>query len=180
MADSENEPKPLPASLPEGVTSLVVTNQYGHIRETQKDTKTGRFLAKKRPLIPTVEFVRARRKRLMRVREDNNMTEDQSILNELLEIINTPVAVDAKSGLPDAKHMMAKIKAAEVVWLYTGGKPDPSERELDKLERQPIEAYFITTPSSVNPVPVDGDKPVEKPKQPTFAEIIGIKTNPKA
>ena len=163
---------------PSGVTSITITNQHGATYAVQKGAG-GRFVAKKKPLIPTVEFVRARRKRLMKIREDNGLTEDQSILNELIEIVNAPVAVDAKSGLPDAKHMMAKIKAAEVIWLYTGGKPDPSERELEKLERQAVTTIFVPVPQIMNPDTVDGDKHKDEKKQPTFAEVTGVITNEK-
>jgi hypothetical protein len=109
---------------------------------------------------------------------DRGLTEDMAIVEELLAIVHTPIEADRKSGLPDAKFAMAKVKAAETLWLFTGGKPDPSEREMDKLERQPIAAYFVQAPALMNPEIVDGDKPSDKPKQPVFAEVLGVKENP--
>lgn len=177
MADSEEKDK-TPQENPAGSTKLVIVRKDGTSRELLKGAD-GRFARKPRPLIPTEEFIRARRKRMMKT-NDSGLTEDMAIVEELLDIIHTPIETDTKSGLPDAKFAMAKVKAAETLWLFTGGKPDPSEREMNKLERQPISAYFIQAPPLANPEIVDGDKPVEKPTQPSFAEVTGVETNPKA
>jgi hypothetical protein len=69
---------------------------------------------------------------------------------------------------------MAKVKAAETIWLFTGGKPDPSEREMNKLETQPVRVVVIQSPQLMHPEVVDGDKPLEV-LIPSF-----IETNPKA
>jgi hypothetical protein len=175
MADSEDITKP--PHLQEGVTALVVVRKDGTSRSLLKGAD-GKFVRKARPLIATEEFIRARRKRMMKTNE-SGLTEDMSIVEELLAIIHTPIETDAKSGLPDAKFAMAKVKAAETLWLFTNGKPDPSEREMNKLERQPITAYFVQAPEIMNPEVVDGDKVDHKPKQPTFAEVTGVETNPK-
>lgn len=177
MADSEKETKPLPAALlPEGVTTLVVVKKDGTTRKLLKGAD-GKFARGPKPITPSSEFIAKRRKRMLRTNA-SGLTEDMAIVEELLDIIHTPIEADAKSGLPDAKFAMAKVKAAETIWLFTFGKPDPSEREMDKLERQPISAYFIQAPSLANPEIVDGDKPVEKPKQPSFADVLDVKTNP--
>lgn len=184
MADSaedKKQPQTDPQN-PSGITTLTIANQYGAIREMQKDSK-GRFLAKKKPLIPTIEYVRARRKRLAKVREGtgrfDGMTESMAIMEELLEIVHMEIATDSKTGLPDSKHMSAKVKAAELLHLITEGKPAPSEQELDKLERQPVTAIFVQAPQIMNPEVVDADKQKEKSTQPSFAEVTGITTNPK-
>lgn len=177
MSDSEEKNK-TPQENPAGTTKLVIVRKDGTLRELLKGAD-GKFARKPRPLIPTEEFIRARRKRMMKT-NGQGLTEDIAIVEELLDIIHTPIEADTKSGLPDAKFAMAKVKAAETLWLFTGGKPDPSEREMNKLERQPISAYFIQAPSLANPEIVDGDKPVEKPKQPSFADVLDVKTNPKA
>jgi hypothetical protein len=181
MADSaQNKSEPQAEKPSEAL--VVVKNKDGSVRETLRSPR-GTFVAKKKPLIPTIEYVRARRKRLYKLRTDtgrfDGMTESMSIMEELLEIIHTPISVDAKSGLPDSKHMSAKIQAAELLHLITEGKPAPSEQELDKLERQPITAYFVEAPQLARPEVVDGDKIVEKPKQPSWAEVTDIVTNPK-
>ena len=175
MADSEEKDKP---QNPAGTTSMVIVKKDGTKRTLLKGAD-GKFARGPKPIIPSAEFIAKRRKRMLRT-NDSGLTEDMAIVEELLDIIHTPIEADAKSGLPDAKFAMAKVKAAETIWLYTFGKPDPSEREMDKLERQPIAAYFIQAPSLANPEIVDGDKPVEKPKQPTFADVLDVKTNPKA
>jgi len=61
-------------SIPPGTSLVVLKNppkKDGTIttREQIKDEK-GKFIKKVKPLIPTVEFVRARRKRLAQVRSD--------------------------------------------------------------------------------------------------------------
>jgi hypothetical protein len=178
MADSE-EIKTQEASKPpesKKETSLVIIpTKEGGTREMLR-TPGGTFAKKPKPLIPTVDFVRARRKRLISTRKDNGLTEDQSIVNELLAIINAPVATDAKSGLPDAKHMMAKIKAAEVLWLFSTGKPDPSEREMDKLTVQPFKVVFMPAIPLMNPEVQEEARESTK-TQPSFAEAVVIQQN---
>src|ERR1019366_6640492 len=138
MADSK-EPKSIAEPLPEGVTAIIVANQHGALHEVIKDGKSGKFLAKKKPLIPTIEYVRARRKRLAKVREAtgrfDGMTESMSIVEELLEIIHMPIATDRKAGLPDSKHMSVKVQAAELLQLITEGKHATSEQDLDRMEK---------------------------------------------
>lgn len=171
MADSKEKPQ---AENPPEAALVVVPTRYGGTREMLR-SPGGTFVKKPRPLIPTVDFVRARRKRLARVREDNNLTEDASIVNELLEIIHTPVAVDEKSGVPDAKHMMAKIKAAEVLWLYSTGKPDSSERDMDKMTVQPFKVVFMPSVPLMHPEVVEEKK--ESKTQPSFIDAVVVQQN---
>ena len=174
MADSEEKDKPQAdlKPLPEGTSLIVVRTKEGTTRELLKKAN-GQFARKPKPLIPTEEFTRQRRKRMMRINSDG-LTEDMAIVEELLDIIHTPIKADTKSGLPDAKYAMAKVKAAETIWLFTGGKPDPAEREMNKLETQPVRVVVIQSPQLMHPEVVDGDKPLEV-LIPSF-----IETNPKA
>ena len=174
MADSEEKDKPQAdlKPLPEGTSLIVVRTKEGTTRELLKKAN-GQFARKPKPLIPTEEFTRQRRKRMMRI-NSAGLTEDMAIVEELLDIIHTPIKADTKSGLPDAKYAMAKVKAAETIWLFTGGKPDPSEREMNKLETQPVRVVVIQSPQLMHPEVVDGDKPLEV-LIPSF-----IETNPKA
>jgi hypothetical protein len=174
MADSANEVSKPQVEKPSEAL-VIIKNKDGSVREAIR-TAGGTFAKKPRPLIPTVEFVRARRKRLAKVNA-KGITEDLSIIEELLEIVHAPLM--DKKGNVDGKLAMAKVKASETIWLYTGGKPDPSERELDKLERQPVTAIFVQAPAIMNPEVVDGDKVSDKPTQPVFAEVTGVTTNPK-
>jgi hypothetical protein len=174
MADSEKEPKPLPASLPEGVTALVVANQHGALHEVLKDGKSGKFLAKKKPLIPTIEFTRKERKILDARREQGDkkgMSEHEIAFRNILRI--------SQIDTTDAKEMMAVVKAYEVVMRRALGKEATSEQDLDRMEKQAITGYFIQAPALPNPTVEDGDKPKDKPTQPSFAEVIGVVTNEK-
>jgi hypothetical protein len=177
MAEDSKEKTQQEPQKPAGTTSLVVVRKDGTKRELLKGAD-GKFARKANTMYPTSEFIRQRRKRMLKVNE-NGLTEDMWVVEELLDIIHTPIGTDKKSGLLDAKFASVKVKAAETLWLFTGGKPDPSEREMDKLERQAVVGYFIQTPPNVNPELVDGDKPVDKPTQPTFAEVTNVTTNPK-
>lgn len=168
MADSEEKDKP---QNPAG-TTLVVVKKDGTKRTLLKGAD-GKFARKAKPITPSSEFIAKRRKRMLRTNE-SGLTEDMAIVEELLDILHTPIGVDKKSGLPDAKFAMAKVKAAETVWLFTFGKPDPSEREMDKLETQPVRVVVIQSPQLMHPDIVDGDKPLET-LVPSF-----IETNPKA
>ena len=168
MADSGNEIKP---PLPEGVTSLMVRNPDGvTVSERLKNAK-GQFVKKPKPLIPTVEFIRARRKRLAQVRESDGLTEDMAIVNELVEAMHIPILYDEKTGLPDSKMVMAKAKVAETLWLYTHGKPATSEQDLEKFTVQPFRVVYMENPEGVKPME---ERPPEK-KQPAFIDGVVIK-----
>lgn len=177
MADSESKDN-TQVENPSGSTAITVAiknppNKDGvvTVREVQKDNK-GRFLKKPKPLIPTIEFVRARRKKLTQMRSEG-VTEDMAIFQELLDIIHCPLPCDPKTGMPDAKMAMVKVKAAEVVWLYSQGKPAPSEQELDKLQTQPVRVIMVTAPTGVKPME---EKPQEKTK-PSFIDAEVIQQN---
>ncbi len=178
--DSETKDKPQAApNVPPGTSLVVVRNQPNKdgvvtSREMLKDSK-GKFVKKIKPLLPTIEFVRARRKRLAQVNKDG-ITEDMAIINELIDIIHAPICVDAKSGLPDAKMAMAKIKAVEVLWLFTNGKPAPSEQELDKLQTQPVRVIMVNAPQLMHP-DIQEEKQQETKTKPAFAEAEVITQN---
>lgn len=166
-------------NLPPGTSLVAVRNQPNKdgvvtSREMLKDTK-GRFVKKPKPLLPTVEFVRARRKRLAQVNADG-ISEDMAIIEELISIIHAPIETDSKSGLPDAKMALAKIKAIEVLWLYTNGKPAPSEQELDKLTTQPVRVIMVNAPQLMHPDVQEEKKPEQKTK-PSFVDAEVISQN---
>jgi hypothetical protein len=164
------------SSNPSGVTTLTVRTRYGGLREAQKDSK-GRFLSKPKPLIPTIEFVRERRKRLAKARKDGTgTTEDIAILNELINLVNMPLATDAKTGLPDAKMAMVKVKAAEVIWLFTGGKPATAEQDLDRLKTQDVKVIIVEAPQLMNPEIKTAEEPKIKTK-PSFIDAEVIEQN---
>ena len=170
MADSE--PKPIVTPLPEGVTSLMVVNLHGAIHEVLKDEK-GRFIKKVKPLIPTIEFTRAERKKLNNVRSDKEgMTEYMVAFMNIVRI--------AQNEDSDPKAMMAAVKAFEVLRTSALGKPATAEQDLDRITTQPVKVIIVQAPQLMHPEVVDADNPVEKAKQPTFAEVTGIITNPKA
>ncbi|MGA7854808.1 MAG: hypothetical protein WCA15_15890 [Candidatus Acidiferrales bacterium] len=176
--DEDSKDKPQQDSQnPAGTTSIMVANQHGHLREMQKDEK-GRFIAKKKPLIPTIEFLRGRRKRLMQVK--NNMTESMSIFEELLTLAHMEIPTDPKTGMPDAKWGNVKVQAIELIHLLSEGKHATSEQDLDRLTTQDVKTIIVVAPSLMHPEVIDADKSVEKKTQPTFAEVTDIKTNPKA
>ena len=169
MADSE--PKPIVTPLPEGVTSLVVVNQHGAAREMLKDEK-GRFVKKQKPLIPTVEFTRAERKKLSNVRSDKDgLTEYMVAFMNIVRI--------AQNEDNDPKAMMAAVKAFEVLRTSALGKPATSEQDLDRITTQPVKVIIVQAPQLMHPEVVDADKLVEKAKQPSFAEVVGVITNEK-
>ena len=172
MSDSEKDPKPLPVELPEGTSLVFVKNQHGAVREMLKDNKTGHFIKKAKPLIPTIEFTRAERKKLNSVRADKEgMTEYMVAFMNILRI--------AQNEDGDPKAMMAAVKAFEILRLSALGKPAPSEQELDKLTHQTVKTVIVIAPELMHPEVVDADKIVDKPKQPSFAEVTGVITNPK-
>lgn len=184
MADSvEKDTTQAGTENPSGITTIVVRNPINKdgivtVREVQKN-KEGRFLAKPKPLYPTIEFVRSRRKRLTQIRKDtgrfDGIQENLAIIEELLELIHMPIEY-GKDGLPDAKHMMAKTKAAEVILLYTEGKPAPSEQEMEKLQTQPVRVIMVTAPPLMHPE-IREEKPREEKTKPSFIDAEVVQQN---
>jgi hypothetical protein len=174
MADSKEKPTQTEPENPSGSTSLMVTNQHGAVHEIVKDGKSGKFLAKKKPLLPTIEFTRKERKILNTPREQGDkkgMAEHEISFRNILRI--------SQIETTDAKEMMAVVKAYEIVMRRALGKEATSEQDLDRMEKQAITGYFIQAPALPNPAVEDGDKPKDKPTQPSFAEVIGVVTNEK-
>ena len=175
MADSK-EPKTTQTDpeIPSGSTALMVANQHGAVHEVIKDGKSGKFLAKKKPLLPTIEFTRKERKILNTPREQGDkkgMAEHEISFRNILRI--------SQIDTTDAKEMMAVVKAYEIVMRRALGKEATSEQDLDRMEKQSITGYFIQAPALPNPAVEDGDKPKDKPTQPSYAEVIGVVTNEK-
>ncbi len=174
MADSaENKPKSQADQIPPETSLVLVKNKDGSLTEKLRSAK-GTFVAKKKPLIPTIEFTRKERKILYspcQQKDKEGMTEHEVAFRNILSI--------AQCESTDAKVMMAAVKAYEILTRRAFGKEAPSEQELDKLERQPITAYFVQAPALENPSIEDGDKVVEKPTLPSFAEVTAVTTNPK-
>jgi len=178
MEDSGKKPgTSVDAQNPPGTSIVVVKNPVAKdgsvtYREVLKD-EHGKFIKKVKPLPATIEFVRSRRKRLLQPNADG-VTADMQIMNELLQIINTPIECD-RQGLPDAKFAMAKVKAAETVWLYTLGKPSPSEQEMDLLKHNGVKIVIVQPPDLMHSEITEEIK--EEKTQPSFADVLSIKTN---
>jgi hypothetical protein len=164
MADSKDETKAGTENPPE-VTTLTIT-RYGKPHTQQKDVQ-GKWLKKVKPLIPTVEFTRAERKALSKVRE-SGMTVYMEIFMNMVEI--------ASYDGDDPKLRMAAVQAFEKLRLSALGKPATSEVDMDKLQSQPFTYVLANAPVLPTEV-VDGDKPKQEKKQPSFAEVVSIKND---
>ena len=168
MSDSA-EPKPIPVATPPGTALEIVRTKEGGTREMIRNEK-GHFVKKPKPLIPTIEFTRKERKILNRVRSDrDNMSEHEIAFMNILRI--------AQNEDSDPKAMMAAVKAYEIVRNSALGKIAPSEQEMDKLTTQPVRVVVIQAPQLMHPE-VQEERAQELLK-PSFAEVLGIKTNPK-
>ncbi len=166
MSDSA-EPKPIPVETPPGTSLVIVPTKEGGTREMIRNEK-GHFVKKPKPLIPTVEFTRAERKKLNAVRADKDgMNEYLVAFTNLLRI--------AQYESTDAKEMMASVKAFEVLRTSALGKPAPSEQEMEKLQTQAVKVIVVQAPSGIKAME---ERPPE-PKQPSFATVLGVKTNEK-
>jgi hypothetical protein len=164
MADSKDETKAGTENPPE-VRTLTIT-RYGKPHTQQKDVQ-GKWLKKVKPLIPTVEFTRAERKALSKVRE-SGMTVYMEIFMNMVEI--------ASYDGDDPKLRMAAVQAFEKLRLSALGKPATSEVDMDKLQSQPFTYVLANAPVLPTEV-VDGDKPKQEKKQPSFAEVVSIKND---
>jgi hypothetical protein len=140
-------------------------------------SEKGTFVKKSKPLIPTIEFTRGERKALARVREDG-LSEYMAMFMSMLRLAQYEPSEDEDPNIIKAK-IMAKVKAAEWVRLSALGKPASSEQDLDRITTQPVKTIIVVSPDLMNPKVVDADQAVVKPKQPSFAEVLGVITNEK-
>jgi hypothetical protein len=169
-ADSEPKKTQEP-QLKEGEALAIVKNQHGGL-STRIRGSNGAFVKKEKPLPPVADFVRARRKAMLRKRPNTDLTEHQALFKELLTLAHAPVEKDLKTGLPDAKMVMAKLKAMELLLQYTEGKPMASELEKKNETTQPVKTVVVYAPDLMNPTVVDGDSRENEKKnrneKPTF------------
>lgn len=172
MADSETKDKPqADPKLPENTSLVIVRTKEGGTREMLRSDK-GTFVKKVKPLIPSIEFTRAERKKLSAVRSDK-----EGLTEYLVAFMN--IVRIAQNEDNDPKAMMAAVKAFEIVRQSSLGKFAPSEQEMEKLTTQPVRVVVIQAPQLMHPEVVDADKIIEKKKQPSFAEVTSVITNEK-
>ena len=161
----EKDPKPIPQELPEGTSLAIVKTKEGGIREMLRSEK-GTFVKKPKPLIPTLEFTRAERKKLNAVRSDKGgLTE---YLVAFMNIVRIAQCEDT-----DPKAMMAAVKAFEVIRQSALGKYATAEQDLDRITTQPVKVVVIQAPQLMHPDVIE-----EKPKE--ILVPAWVETNPKA
>jgi hypothetical protein len=171
MADSKDQPQALPQVPPEGTSLVIVRTKEGGLREMIRSEK-GTFVKKSKPLIPTIEFTRKERKILYGPNKDKEgMTEHEVSFRNILRISQLETS--------DPKLAMAVVKAYEIVMRRALGKEASSEQDLDRITTQPVKTIIVVSPDLMNPKVVDADQAVVKPKQPSFAEVLGVITNEK-
>ena len=169
--DSKDEPQALPMVPPESTSLVIIRNKDGSTREALRN-KNGSFVKKPKPLIPTIEFTRKERKILYGPSKDNEgMTEHEVSFRNILRISQLETS--------DPKLAMAVVKAYEIVMRRALGKEASSEQDLDRITTQPVKTIIVVSPDLMNPKVVDADQAVVKPKQPSFAEVLGVITNEK-
>lgn len=166
MADSaENKPKPQADQIPPETSLVLVKNKDGSLTEKLRSAK-GTFVKRPKPLIPTIEFTRAERKKLNSVRSDK-----EGLTEYMVAFMNIVRIAQCEDN--DPKSMMAAVKAFEVLRTSALGKPASSEQDLDRITTQPVKVVVIQAPQLMHPDVIE-----EKPKEiltPTWVE-----TNPKA
>ena len=153
-------------NAPESTTLVIVKTKEGETREMIRDTGSGKFVKKTRPLIPTIEFTRAERKKLNAVRSDKGgLTE---YLVAFMNIVRIAQCEDT-----DPKAMMAAVKAFEVIRQSALGKYATAEQDLDRITTQPVKVVVIQAPQLMHPDVIE-----EKPKE--ILVPAWVETNPKA
>ena len=170
MAESKKTQETKP---PESTALVVVKTKEGDTREMIRDTGSGKFVKKARPLIPTIEFTRQERKKLSAVRSDKEG------LTEYMVAFMNMVRIAQYEG-NDAKCMMAAVKAYEVLRLSALGKPASSEQDLDRITTQPVKTIIVVAPSLMHPE-VQEEKNGETKTQPSaqFLKDVEFITNEK-
>ena len=168
MAEKKKAQEPTP---PESTALVIVPTKEGDTREMIRDTGSGKFVKKTRPLIPTIEFTRAERKKLNAVRSDKEgLTEYMVAFMNIVRI--------AQCEDTDPKAMMAAVKAFEVIRQSALGKYATAEQDLDRITTQPVKTIIVVAPQLMHPE-VHEEQPTTTKTQPSFAEVVGVKTNEK-
>ena len=163
MAEAKKTQEP---AAPESTALVIVKTKEGETREMIRDTGSGKFVKKTRPLIPTIEFTRAERKKLNAVRSDKGgLTE---YLVAFMNIVRIAQCEDT-----DPKAMMAAVKAFEVIRQSALGKYATAEQDLDRITTQPVKVVVIQAPQLMHPDVIE-----EKPKE--ILVPAWVETNPKA
>ena len=163
MAEAKKTQEP---AAPESTALVIVKTKEGETREMIRDTGSGKFVKKTRPLIPTIEFTRAERKKLNAVRSDKEgLTEYMVAFMNIVRI--------AQCEDTDPKAMMAAVKAFEVIRQSALGKYATAEQDLDRITTQPVKVVVIQAPQLMHP-----DVIKEKPKE--ILVPAWVETNPKA
>jgi len=159
---------------PESTSTAIVIDKRG--RELLQEKGSGKFIAKKKPLLPAIEFTRKERKFLSSFSNDpdpqfKGLTEHEVAFRHIVRIAQG-------KGSGDPKADMAAVKAYEVAMRRALGKEAPSEQELDKLTNQPVKSIIIIGPEIMHPEIVK-EKEKVKEEQPKFAEVLSVKTDEK-
>ena len=163
MAEAKKTQEP---ATPESTALVIVKTKEGETREMIRDTGSGKFVKKTRPLIPTIEFTRAERKKLNAVRSDKEgLTEYMVAFMNIVRI--------AQCEDKDPKAMMAAVKAFEVIRQSALGKYATAEQDLDRITTQPVKVVVIQAPQLMHPDVIE-----EKPKE--ILVPAWVETNPKA
>lgn len=84
----------------------------------------------------------------------------------------------AKTAADQPKNLGNAVKAVELIDEMSGHAAARAEAlaNHDNI-LNPINIVFIPVTNIMHPEVVDGDKPVEKPKQPSFAEVLDVRTD---
>lgn len=168
MEDSTKDQTQTEPEKPSGSTStsiVLIKTKTGEVKEkTLVRGAKGTFVSTKKPLTSTQGLVQAGRKALMRQRKDGT-TEFQEMFESRLEC--------AQYRGEDAKMQMAATKAFSDIMLHIIGKPAMAEQDANKLQTVPFTTVYISLPDTK---PME-ERPAEK-TQPSFAEVIGITTDP--
>jgi len=163
MAENKKTQEPTP---PESTALVVVRTKEGDTREMVRNTGSGQFVKKARPLIPTIEFTRQERKKLSAVRSDKEgLTEYMVAFMNLVRI--------AQYEGDDAKCMMAAVKAFEVLRTSALGKPASSEQDLDRITTQPVKTIIIVAPPIMHPE-VQEEKRSDEKTKPSAEFLKGV------
>lgn len=172
MADSEEKTQAQAQKPPESSALVVIPTKEGGTREMIR-AGNGQFQKKPKPLLPTIEFTRAERKALAKIRE-NGLSEYMEMFMSMLRLAQYEPAPGEKA---DPKMMMAKVKAAEWVRLSALGKPASSEQDLDRITNQPVKTVIVVSPQLMHPE-VQQEKPhAEAKTKPSFIDAEVVETN---
>jgi len=131
--------------------------------------RSGKFMS--RTEASTMATTKETQTFLVEIDPETGLSRHKTLLNKLYD--------GAKKAADEPRALGNSVKAVELIDEIAGHRAAREEALSNKDHIQnPVKIVIISPMNLTHPEVIDGDKPQERPKQPSFAEVLDIRTNP--